>query len=87
MLSMKGVLYLCRNAELHTHGFISADLGLGAILENTRILNSILGTEHYRLEENNNAFRFSLMILFLISFNKKSKAIHKKLIIEIGKEI
>lgn len=38
-----------QNAELHSHGFNSADLGLGPY-RNAVILNNILGREHYIIE-------------------------------------
>jgi len=38
-----------QNADLHTHGFASADLSFGPY-RNAVILNRILGYEHYRLE-------------------------------------
>jgi lysine N6-hydroxylase len=40
-----------QNADLHTHGFNSADLGLGPY-RNAIILNAILGTDHFILEKN-----------------------------------
>jgi len=39
-----------QNADLHTHGFNSADLGLGPY-RNAVILNTILGHEHFPLEK------------------------------------
>ena len=38
-----------QNAELHTHGFNSADLGMGPY-RNAIIINSILGYECYEVE-------------------------------------
>jgi lysine N6-hydroxylase len=38
-----------QNAELHTHGFVAPDLGMGPY-RNAWILNEILGTEHYQLD-------------------------------------
>jgi lysine N6-hydroxylase len=40
-----------QNAELYTHGFNSADLGMGPY-RNAVILNQILGYEHFSLENN-----------------------------------
>jgi putrescine N-hydroxylase len=40
-----------QNADLHSHGFNSADLGLGPY-RNAIILNSILGKEHFAIEKN-----------------------------------
>jgi lysine N6-hydroxylase len=40
-----------QNAELHTHGFITPDLGM-APLHNATLLNRILGREHFVLEKN-----------------------------------
>ena len=40
-----------QNADLHTHGFNAADLGMGPH-RNAVILNSILGYEHYKTERN-----------------------------------
>jgi lysine N6-hydroxylase len=39
-----------QNADLHSHGFNSADLGMGPF-RNAVILNTILGYEHFRLEK------------------------------------
>ncbi|WP_118976978.1 lysine N(6)-hydroxylase/L-ornithine N(5)-oxygenase family protein [Taibaiella koreensis] len=39
-----------QNAELHTHGFVSPDLGMGAY-RNAFILNDVLGKEVYRVEQ------------------------------------
>ncbi len=40
-----------QNAELHSHGFNAADLGMGPY-RNAVIINSILGYEHFTLEKN-----------------------------------
>ena len=40
-----------QNADLHTHGFNSADLGMGPY-RNAIILNTIVGYEHYKMESN-----------------------------------
>jgi lysine N6-hydroxylase len=40
-----------QNAELHTHGFNAADLGMGPY-RNAIILNSILGRDHFLFEKN-----------------------------------
>ena len=40
-----------QNAELHSHGYNSADLGLGPY-RNAIILNSILGYDHFIMERN-----------------------------------
>jgi lysine N6-hydroxylase len=39
-----------QNAELHTHGFVSPDLGMGAY-RNSHIINAIAGREVYKIEE------------------------------------
>ena len=39
-----------QNAELHSHGFVSLDLGMGAY-RNSRIINTIAGKEIYRVEK------------------------------------
>ncbi|MGS2763344.1 lysine N(6)-hydroxylase/L-ornithine N(5)-oxygenase family protein [Sinomicrobium sp. M5D2P9] len=39
-----------QNAELHTHGFVTPDLGMGAY-RNSRIINSIAGRQVYPAEE------------------------------------
>jgi lysine N6-hydroxylase len=39
-----------QNAELHTHGFNAADLGMGPY-RNAVILNTVLGQEHFQLEQ------------------------------------
>jgi len=39
-----------QNAELHTHGFVTPDLGM-ACYRNSWILREITGTEHYPIEE------------------------------------
>jgi lysine N6-hydroxylase len=46
-----------QNAELHTHGFNSADLGLGPY-RNAVILNAILKRERFTLEKNTTFQRF-----------------------------
>ena len=38
-----------QNAELHTHGFVSPDLGMAAY-RNSVIIRELLGREHYRVE-------------------------------------
>src|SRR5882757_262811 len=38
-----------QNAELHTHGFVSPDLGMAAY-RNSRIIRQLLGREYYRVE-------------------------------------
>jgi lysine N6-hydroxylase len=39
-----------QNAELHTHGFVTPDLGMGAY-RNSHIINAIAGREVYKIEE------------------------------------
>jgi lysine N6-hydroxylase len=39
-----------QNAELHTHGFVTPDLGMGAY-RNSHIVNAIAGREVYKIEE------------------------------------
>jgi len=39
-----------QNAELHTHGFVTPDLGMGAY-RNSSIINTVLGREAYRVEK------------------------------------
>jgi len=46
---MQGEIFVL-NAELHTHGFLAPDLGMGPY-RNAHIINEVLGYEHYRLEE------------------------------------
>ena len=38
-----------QNAELHTHGFVAPDLGMGAY-RNSRIISELLGREYYPIE-------------------------------------
>ena len=39
-----------QNAELHTHGFVAPDLGMGAY-RNSCIIRELLGREHYPIEQ------------------------------------
>ena len=39
-----------QNVELHSHGFVTPDLGMGAY-RNSRIINTITGKEIYKVEE------------------------------------
>lgn len=39
-----------QNAELHTHGFVTPDLGMGAY-RNSLIINTVLGREVYKVEK------------------------------------
>lgn len=39
-----------QNAELHTHGFVTPDLGMGAY-RNSHIVNAVAGREVYKIEE------------------------------------
>lgn len=48
-----------QNAALHTHGFITPDLGM-APLHNATILNRILGREHFVLEKHTSFQTFGL---------------------------
>jgi lysine N6-hydroxylase len=43
--------FFVQNAELHTHGFNTPDLGMGPY-RNAVILNQVLGYEHFTLERN-----------------------------------
>jgi lysine N6-hydroxylase len=45
----KGTDIFVQNAEMHTHGFNTPDLGMGPY-RNAVILNAILGYEHYKIE-------------------------------------
>jgi lysine N6-hydroxylase len=38
------------HAEVHTHSYISTDLGMAAY-RNSYIINDILGREHYKIEK------------------------------------
>lgn len=49
-IDQKGVGLFVQNAELHTHGFVSPDLGMGAY-RNAYILKELLGREVYKVEE------------------------------------
>ncbi|MTI33267.1 alcaligin biosynthesis protein [Cytophagales bacterium RKSG123] len=46
----EGKSIFVQNGELHTHGFVTPDLGMGA-QRSASIINSILGYIHYPLEE------------------------------------
>lgn len=48
-IDVNGSDIFVQNAELHTHGFVTPDLGMGAY-RNAHILNSILGKEQYKVE-------------------------------------
>jgi lysine N6-hydroxylase len=48
-----------QHAELHTHGFSAADLGMGPY-RNATILNTILGYEHFAMEKQVTFQRFGL---------------------------
>lgn len=48
-----------QNAEEHTHGFNSADLGMGPY-RNATIINTILGIEYYPMEKNTSFQTFGL---------------------------
>jgi lysine N6-hydroxylase len=48
-----------QNAELHTHGFNAADLGMGAH-RNSVILNAITGYQHFKPEKNVTFLTFGL---------------------------
>ena len=50
-----------QNAELHSHGFNAADLGMGAY-RNAIILNTILGYEHFQIEHNTTFQTFGAVI-------------------------
>jgi lysine N6-hydroxylase len=50
-IDKEGKQIFVQNAELHTHGFSAPDLGLGPY-RNATILNTILGYERFRIEEN-----------------------------------
>jgi lysine N6-hydroxylase len=39
-----------QNAELHTHGFVTPDLGMGAY-RNSHIINAVAGREVYKIEQ------------------------------------
>lgn len=47
-----------QNADLYSHGFNAADLGLG-VPRNSVILNTIFGTEYYHIEGNNTFQKFN----------------------------
>ena len=48
-----------QNAELHTHGFVTPDLGMGAY-RNASIINAVLGFEIYKVEKRIAFQQFSL---------------------------
>lgn len=49
-IDIKGEDIYVQNAELHTHGFVTPDLGMGAY-RNSAIINSVLGREVYKVEK------------------------------------
>jgi lysine N6-hydroxylase len=49
-IDINGKEIFVQNAELHTHGFVTPDLGMGAY-RNASIINSILGFEIYPVEK------------------------------------
>lgn len=49
-IDVHGSEVFVQNAELHTHGFTAPDLGMGPY-RNAVILNTVLGYEHFRLEQ------------------------------------
>lgn len=49
-IDKNGSSVFVQNAELHTHGFNAADLGLG-VYRNAVMINSILGYEYYQIED------------------------------------
>ncbi len=48
-IDLKETIYV-QNAELHTHGFVTPDLGMGAY-RNSMIINAIAGKEIYKAEK------------------------------------
>lgn len=50
-IAKNGKTIFVQNGDLHTHGFNSADLGLGPY-RNAVILNAILGNEYFKMENN-----------------------------------
>jgi len=50
-----------QNADLHSHGFNSADLGMGPY-RNVTILNSILGREHFKMESHIGFQQFGFIV-------------------------
>ncbi|MGQ7855061.1 lysine N(6)-hydroxylase/L-ornithine N(5)-oxygenase family protein [Pedobacter sp. WC2501] len=49
-IDVNGNEIFVQNAELHTHGFVTPDLGMGAY-RNASIINAILGFEIYKVEK------------------------------------
>jgi lysine N6-hydroxylase len=49
-IDVNGNEIFVQNAELHTHGFVTPDLGMGAY-RNASIINAILGFEIYQVEK------------------------------------
>lgn len=54
-IDQKDTLFV-QNADIHTHGFNSADIGLGPY-RNAMILNTILKWEYFTLEKTSNVFQ------------------------------
>jgi lysine N6-hydroxylase len=50
-----------QNADLHSHGFNSADLGMGPY-RNAMILNTILGREYFNMENNIGFQQFGILV-------------------------
>ncbi|MNK61027.1 L-lysine N6-monooxygenase [compost metagenome] len=49
-IDVNGDEIFVQNAELHTHGFVTPDLGMGAY-RNASIINAVLGFEIYKVEK------------------------------------
>jgi len=49
-IDVNGDEIFIQNAELHTHGFVTPDLGMGAY-RNSMIINTVLGREVYQVEK------------------------------------
>jgi lysine N6-hydroxylase len=49
-IDINGNEIFVQNVELHTHGFVTPDLGMGAY-RNSYIINQIAGKEIYKVEQ------------------------------------
>ena len=49
-IDVNGDEIFVQNAELHTHGFVTPDLGMGAY-RNAHIINKVSGREVYHIEK------------------------------------
>jgi len=77
-IDVNGDEIFVQNAELHTHGFVTPDLGMGAY-RNASIINAVLGFEIYKVEK-----RIAFQQFSIADEKQEQKLVEEQLAVDLS---